>query len=202
MLSENEVEQLISIPEVNEIVRQLYQEMAKEESAIQGIGIHDFFSGMLVSPSIAMARVDGATSLIEELTINKKARRISKGGFFLTQDPVVKLVGIMQNRWDIWESKLLGGLSKVVAFVTPEITEDASLKRPSDCGNSFFLAILRSSYLLVRLIETFFLPEGEVITNTKVISKNEFQKMIDIGAQLKLDNVFTFQSFIKTFEVK
>ena len=202
MLSENEVEQLISIPEVNEIVRQVYQEMAKEESAIQGIGIHDFFSGMLVSPSIAMARVDGTTSLIEELTINKKARRISKGGFFLTQDPVVKLVGIMQNQWDIWEYRLLDGLSKVVAFVTPELGENSSSNKRMEEGNSFFLDILRSSYLLVRLIETFFLPEGEVITNTRKISKNEFQKMIDIGAQLKLDNVYTFQSFIKTFEVK
>ena len=202
MLTENEVGQIIAIPEIKEIVQQVYHGFVKEEEQLESINLHDFFSGMLIAPSIAMARVDGSTSLFEELTLNKKARRISKGGFFLTKDPVVKLIDLLQTRWDSWETKFLEALSEVIMRLAPEINEEKALNLPTDSTNNIFLAIARSSYLLVRLLETFFLPEGDLISNTRPISKGEFQKMLSIGDQLQLSGVPSFQSFIKTFEVK
>ena len=75
MLTENEVGQLLDIPDVLEVVEELHQTFTEEEREFKGISQHDFLSGMLMLPSVALAMVDGTTSLSEELTLNKKARR-------------------------------------------------------------------------------------------------------------------------------
>lgn len=200
MLTENEVGQLLDIPEVKKIVQQLHQSFIQEEKELKDIGLHDFLSGVLLAPSVALAQVDGSTSLFEELSLNKKARRFSKGGFFLKHDPVVKMVILLQARFQIWEYRFFQALKKILVSVVPEISQGS--KTVSGYGNNPFKVIMNSSYILIRFLETFFLPEGEEITNRRRVTKDEFQKIHAIGEQLRLSRVGSFRNFITTFEVK
>jgi len=201
MLTENEVGKLLDISDVYNIVADLHQTFTEAEQSLKNISNHDFLSGMLMLPSVALARVDGTTSLFEELSLNKKARRFSKGGFFLQQDPVVKMVNLLQTSFGQWETKFFEGLSKILKVVVPEIT-GGSITDEHKQGNDIFLSVMNSSYILIKLLETFFLPEGEEITNKRRISELEHKAIVTIGDQLQLSNIPSFKSFIKTFEVK
>ena len=201
MLTENEVGQLLDISDVYNIVADLHQTFTEAEEGLKNISIHDFLSGMLMLPSIALARVDGTTSLFEELSLNKKARRFSKGGFFLQQDPVVKMVSLLQTSFGQWETKFFKSLSKILTVVIPEITP-GGITNEHKQENDIFLSVMNSSYILIKLLETFFLPEGEEITNKRRISELEHQAITSIGDQLQLSDIPSFKSFIKTFEVK
>lgn len=199
MLTEKEVEQLLDIPEVKTIVEQLHFSFIDEEPQLKNIGLHDFFSGLLLTPSVALAQVDGTTSLFEELSLNKKARRFSKGGFLLHHDPVVKMINHLQTSFKHWEQRFLEALNKILGVIVPEISNDS--KAPSGTVVSF-QTFMHASYILIRLLETFFLPEGEEITNKRRVSILEYQKISSIAENLQLSSIVFFQNFIKTFEVK
>ncbi len=202
MLTENEVGQLLDIPEVKHIVHQLHQSFTKEETELRNISLHDFLSGVLLTPSVALAKVDGTTSLFEELSINKKARRFSKGGFFLKHDPVVKMVILLQNRFQYWEQHFFQALKNILKTVVPEIALSHQSQQSQYATSNPFTMFMNSSYILIRFLETFFLPEGEEITNTRRVSHVEYQKINSIGEQLRLSDVGSFRNFVTTFEVK
>ncbi|GJM30439.1 MAG: hypothetical protein DHS20C17_30740 [Cyclobacteriaceae bacterium] len=199
MLTENEVAQLLEIPEVKNVVQQLHHSFILEEPNLKSISVHDFFSGLLLSPSVALAQVDGTTSLFEELSLNKKARRFSKGGFLLQHDPVVKMIIHLQSSFTIWEQRFLTALHKIVSVVVPEISHDSTTPNGNGASDNSFM---HSSYILVRLLETFFLPVGEEITNKRRVSNLEYQKISSIAEVLQLSSVGSFKNFIRTFEVK
>ena len=201
MFTENEVGQLLEIPDVRVVVERLHKTFKEEEREFREISLHDFLSGMLMAPSVALSRVDGTTSLFEELSLNKKARRFSKGGYFLGQDPVVRMVIHLQSRFQCWEARFFEGIKIICKAVIPEISAGEHSKL-TDPDRSIFLTVMKSSYILIRFIETFFLPEGEEITNKRCISILEYQKILTIGDQLQLSEIGSFRNFIKTFEVK
>lgn len=194
MLSENEIALLIEIPEVGAIVDELKQEFLAEQEQVSD---HDFLSSMLMAPPIAMALANGSISLIEEMGLNKKARNFSKGGFFLKKDPVVRLVQKLIDSFERWELKFYQALEGIVhKLLTPQNTN-------SNQEGPVFLVMLNTPYLIIKLIETFFLPEGEdIIDNQRPISKIEFEKMDWLGQKLALDEVPLFHKFLETFEVK
>jgi hypothetical protein len=200
MFTENEVGQLLEIPAVQDVVVRLHGTFKEEEGEFKEISLHDFLSGMLMAPAVALARVDGTTTLFEELSLNKKARRFSKGGYFLQQDPVVRMVIRLQSRFLFWEELFFEGINKILKVVIPEIStgEDSKSK---DAEPGIFLAVMKSSYILIRFLETFFLPEGEEITSKRCISILERQKIISIGDRLQLSDIGSFRNFMKTFEV-
>jgi hypothetical protein len=200
MLTENEVGQLLDIPEVKRIVHQLHQAFTEEETELRDISLHDFLSGVLLAPSVALAQVDGTTSLFEELSLNKKARRFSKGGFFLRHDPVVKMIMLLQTRFQHWEQRFFQALKRILKTVVPEISSDYEQHNVN--ANQPFTLFMNSSYILIRFLETFFLPEGEEISNKRRISYLEFQKITSIGKQLRLSKLGSFRNFVTTFEVK
>ena len=200
MLTENEVGQLLDIPEVSRIVHQLHQAFTEEETELRDISLHDFLSGVLLAPSVALAQVDGTTSLFEELSLNKKARRFSKGGFFLRHDPVVKMIILLQTRFQHWEQRFFQALKQILKTVVPEISSDYE-QHNGDSTQPVTL-FMNSSYILIRFLETFFLPEGEEISNKRRISYLEFQKITSIGEQLRLSKLGSFRNFVTTFEVK
>ncbi len=201
MFTENEVGQLLLIPDVQDIVEKLHRTFREEECEFREISLHDFLSGMLMAPAIALAGVDGDTSLFEELSLNKKARVFSKGGYFLRQDPVVNMVTYLQSKFQLWESRFFRGINKILIVVIPEISAGENSKT-TDPDPGYFLAVMKSSYILIKFLETFFLPEGEEITNKRRISILEHQKIISIGDQLQLSEIVSFRNFVKSFEIK
>lgn len=199
MLTENEVGQLLEVPEVKDIVQQLHQAFIQEENELRDINMHDFFAGVLLAPSVSLAQVDGTTSLFEELSLNKKARTFSKGGFFLKHDPVVKMIILLQSRYQRWESQFFQALKGILQAVVPEV---AAPKTEMTEDRYPFRIVMNTSYILIRLLETFFLPEGEEITSTRRVSRMEYGRIEQIGEQLQLSGIGSFRKFINTFEVK
>ena len=198
MLTENEIAQLLEIPEVKSIVEELHASFTNTELPLKTIELHDFFSGLLLAPSVALAQVDGTTSLFEELSLNRKARRFSKGGFLLQHDPVVKMIIHLQTCFKLWEDRFFSSLQKIVRVVVPELSGYGISGSSTTPG----VSILHSSYILVRLLETFFLPEGEELTNKRRVSNLEYEKISSIADNLQLTAIGSFQNFINTFEVK
>jgi hypothetical protein len=184
---------------VREIVQQLHQAFIREENELSDINMHDFFAGVLLAPSVSLAQVDGATSLFEELSLNKKARTFSKGGFFLKHDPVVKMIILLQSRYQRWESQFFQALKGVLQAVVPEV---AAPKTDVTEDHYPFRIVMNTSYILIRLLETFFLPEGEEITGTRRVTRIEYGRIEQIGEQLQLSGIGSFRKFINTFEVK
>ncbi len=182
----------MEIPEISSIVSELKKEFVVHQ---ENISNHDFLSSMLMAPPIAMALANGSVSLMEEMSLNKKARNFSKGGFFLKKDPVVRLVQQLIESFDRWEHKFYQALEDIVQRL---LKANDSIKE-----NDVFLVMLNTPYLIIKLIETFFLPEGEdIIDSQRPISKIEYEKMHWLGQKLALDQVPLFDKFLGTFEVK
>ena len=156
MLTENEVGQLLDIPEVKQIVHQLHQSFTEEEPELKDISLHDFLSGILLSPSVALAQVDGTTSLFEELSLNKKARRFSKGGFFSQTRSGSAHDHSLAASLSILGTAFFSGAEKHTEnggsgnLRESEHEKDGMVKP--------FTVIMNSSYILIRFLETFFLP--------------------------------------------
>ncbi len=89
MFTEYEVELMIEDPKIQEATFELKKDFIKTEAPYLEISDQDFFSLVMLSPTVGIALANGSVSLFEELALNKKARKLSKGGYFLKKDPVV-----------------------------------------------------------------------------------------------------------------
>ncbi len=196
MLSEQEVGLLIEIPEVMRAVEELRQPYLKK-SGCDMISRHDFFAGMLMIPIIDMALTDGNIGLAEELALNKKARRLSKGGFFIRQDPVVKMVELLVQQWEQWRDPMYQHLKEVIKTVmTHQIESDLQ-------GKEMFKIMISSPYILVKILETFFLAEGDRLIDHNVeLSLEEYHKLEEIAYKLSFDDNELFKAFLKDLAVR
>ena len=89
MFTENEIASLIARPDILEKIEPLKKEFIKKEAQFLEINDHDFLSLMIICPSVGIALANGSVSLFEEISLNKKARKLSKGGYWMKKDPVV-----------------------------------------------------------------------------------------------------------------
>ena len=88
MFTEYEIESIIELPEILEATQALKKDFCKNEAPYLEISDHDFFSLVMMAPTVGMALADGTVSLFEELALNKKARKLSKGGYFMKKECV------------------------------------------------------------------------------------------------------------------
>ena len=89
MLTEFEIETMMEIPAILEATQKLKKDFIKTDAPYLEIGDHDFFGLIMLAPTVGVALANGSVSLFEELALNKKARKASKGGYFLKKDPTV-----------------------------------------------------------------------------------------------------------------
>jgi hypothetical protein len=196
MFSENEIAVMIEDPDVLEMTRQLKTEFIKTEAPMMEIIDHDFFSLIMLTPSVSIALANGTISLFEELSLNRKARRFSKGGYFMKADPVIHAMKFLIKNLNGWEDRFY----ECILIVINKFFNLDNLDY--DDKGDLTLLIMESPYVLVRSLPSFFLPEDEEITNIRSISDVEFQKVLEIGKKLKLDDIPVYREFVKTFEIK
>ena len=157
----------------------------------------------LLAPTVGIALANGSVSLFEELALNKKARKLSKGGYFLKKDPVVYAMKYLIKNYTIWEDKFFGLINLAMhqsfdleGMKTGKVEEiefdDATYKR----------AVMSTPYILIRYLSSFFLNEDEDIINTRSMVLKDYEKLINIGHKLELDRVPVYQMFTKTFKVR
>jgi len=203
MLTESEITALIEDPILLESIRVLKKEFKKEEAPYLEISDHDFFCLILLMPSVGIALSKGPVSLMEEMALHKKARMVSKGGYYLKKDPVVYALKFLIDSAIRWEDKFY----EVLHLAMQRSFDMAAIRRVSDqskklSDGELYQLIFNAPYLFIRFMQTFFWEENHVIFNEKRrISKVEFDKMADIGKRLQLEDSLIFKKFLDNFNV-
>lgn len=203
MFTEYEIETMVEYPEVKEATLKLKKEFLKAEAPYLEITDEDFFSLIIMTPTIGIAMADGTISLFEEMALNKKARKLSKGGYFMKKDPVVYAMKYLIKNYYNWSDRFFEVL-KITIQTTCKLDQLPKHKvDPTGVVDyrEYKIAVLESPYLLIRFIASFFLENDEDIINSNhKIGKTEFQRMELIGGKLELDKVPVFQMFCQTFK--
>ncbi len=203
MFTEYEIATMIEDTEILHATQELKKDFIRKEAPYLEINDHDFFSLVMLAPTVGMALANGSISLFEELALNKKARKLSKGGYFLKKDPVVYAMKFLMDKYDAWEEKFF----EVLKTSMTRSFDKASLEREINGNekineNAYKREVLSTPYILIRFIASFFLEQDEDIINARSIAKKEFNRLIVIGEKLELNKIPVFDMFCKTFNVR
>lgn len=203
MFSENEIATMIDIPEIQEATKRVKEDFINQEANFLEINDHDFLSLIMLSPAVGVALANGSISLFEELALNKMARKMSKGGYFLKADPVAHAMKFVIKNFDKWEPIFF---NVVVTCMDCTIDRKALLeidgKDLGDPIKDFARDLMTVPYIFVRFLSTMVLNDESDIVEHRSISKVEFEKIQDIGEKLEISETPVFKSFCGTFEVK
>ena len=203
MFTEYEIESMMDYQEVKDAALALKKEFLKEEAPYLEISDEDFFSLVVMAPTIGIAMADGNISFFEEMGLNKKARKLSKGGYFMKKDPVVYAMKYLIKNYYNWSDRFYEVLK-----ITIKTTIDLNNLNTKSFDDSkevdykeYKKAVLAAPYLLIRFISSFFLENDEDIINSDhKVGKTEYQRLIIIGEKLELDKIPVFQMFCSTFK--
>jgi len=204
MLTANEISIILEDIEVLESVQLLKNDFRKKEAPYLDIGDHDFLSLIIMMPSISISLSSGDISLLEEMALNKKARTISKGGYYLKKDPVVYAMSFLINSASEWEDRFFQTI-KVAMHKSFDMTllndEETDPSKVSD--RDFKKRLMNAPYMFIRFLHSFFWDDThEDLSDKRRISKAEFKKVKEIGEKLDLAKTIIFRKFLDTFDVK
>ncbi|MEQ9467982.1 MAG: hypothetical protein RLN88_11260 [Ekhidna sp.] len=203
MFTEYEIESMLEYPEVKEATITLKRDFLKTEAPYLEISDDDFFSLIIMAPTIGIAMADGKITLFEEMALNKKARKLSKGGYFMKKDPVIYAMKFLIKNYYNWSDKFMDVLKKTIKVTCGlDTLVQAPVEKKGEVNyQEYRQAVLHSPYLLIRFIASFFLENDEdIINQNHKVGKEEYQRMLLIGEKLELDRVPVFQMFCKTFQ--
>lgn len=205
MFTENEVSLMIEKPEVIESLKPLKKDFLKTEAQFLEISDHDFLSLVLLSPAVGIALANGSVSLFEELALNKRARQLSKGGYFMKKDPVVIAMGYLIKNYPSWEEKFMNYLKQLMNLILDlRALESNEANDAEITPGSFRKEVLKVPYGFVRFLSSFFCSEDVDIINaeSRNINKVEYEKVLDLGKKLELDKITVFRHFCATYNVR
>ncbi len=203
MFTEYEIETLMEYPEVQEATLELKKEFLKAEAPYLEIDDQDFFSLIVMTPTIGIAMADGNISLWEEMALNKKARKLSKGGYFLKKDPVVSAMKYLINNYYNWSDRFFEVL-KITISSSCELSSQKTILFDPEATidyREYKKSVLEAPYILIQFIASFFLENAEdIINRNHKIGKTEYQRLLIIGEKLELDRIPIFKMFCQTFK--
>ena len=188
MFTENEISALILDRNIKKETENLRQEFIEKEAPFLEISVHDFLALILLTPSVGIALANDSVSLMEEMALNKKARKYSKGGYFLKQDPVVNAMGYLIKHYDIWSEIFYGHIKKLIGLM---IDKDELMKSTVDSSDvtdeQYCVELLKAPFVLVRFISSFLSNSGdEDLSVERKIGKNEYDRTIEILEKVDL----------------
>ncbi len=203
MLTEYEIETMMEIPAILEATQKLKKDFIKTDAPYLEIGDHDFFGLVMLAPTVGVALANGSVSLFEELALNKKARKASKGGYFLKKDPTVYAMKFLLENYTKWEEKFFDVL-KIAMSSSFDIDslKDAEASEVEPDYDEYKRSVLSTPYILIRFLSSFFLEDDEHIIQRRTMNKTDYDCMLEIGKKLDLHRIPVYQQFCKTFKVK
>ncbi len=202
MITEFEIETLVENENIDGRVAVLKKEFLEAESPLYKMNNHDFLSLILLTPHIGVALANGSVSLFEELSLNKKARKFSKGGTFLRKDPVVHAMNLLITSYEKWELQFLDALKEIMyqTFDRSHLKiNEVEAELPPE---NFQRIVMKTPYIFVKYLKAFFLTEDDAISTERKIYSVEYEKILFIGQKLELDQLAIFKMFCSTFIVK
>lgn len=203
MFSENEIATMIEIEEIKQATVAVKRQFIDEEANFLDISDHDFLSLIMVTPAIGVALANGSISLFEELALNKMARKMSKGGYFMKTDPVAHAMKFVVKNFNKWEKEFL----RIIETCMDATFDRAQLKEltsneSGDVVKDFARDLMKVPYIFVRFLSTMVLNDESDIVERRSISRVEYEKIENIGVQLHINDIPVFRSFCGTFEVR
>ena len=203
MFTEYEIETLVENEAIKASNFELKKAFIKQEAPYLEISDQDFFSLVMLAPTVGVALANGSVSLFEEMALNKKARKLSKGGYFLKKDPVVFALKYLIKKYDEWEEKFLG----VIRVAMESSFDIHSMERDFDpkmevSQDDYRREVLKAPYIFIRFLASFFLEEDEDIISSRSMSRTDYERLVEIGNKLGLEKIPVFHHFCNTFKVK
>ncbi|MCF6359220.1 MAG: hypothetical protein L3J29_00475 [Cyclobacteriaceae bacterium] len=197
MFTENEVSALLNYPGVLDKIENLKQNFIDEEAEFLEIEEHDFLSLILLTPSIGIALSNGSVSLFEEMALNKKARKLSKGGYWMKQDPVVFAMEHLIKGYDKWSPVYYEFIKSLMHLtVDVEALYDKSFKVEDTNESNQCIQVLKAPFIIIRFLTSFFMnDEEEDMLAVRKISKIEYDRVNEIAEQLGLSNLPIYQIY-------
>lgn len=203
MFTEYEIAIMAENPEIANELQALKLEFIKKEAPYLEISDHDFLSLLVMTPTVGMALANDSVSLFEEMALNKKARKMSKGGFFLKKDPVVDAMKYLISKYNDWETPFYSLINKLIFNFCDRKSVEGTFDDTAEIQDwQYKRAVFETPYILIRFISSFFLEQDEHIINERPIEKKEFNRLIEIGQKLDLNDLPIFKMFCKTFKVR
>ncbi len=203
MLTDSELMILMQDQEVLSNAMNLKRDFLRHEPDFLDMSDDDFVSLVLLTPSVGVALANKSISLFEELILQHKARKLSRGSYFWKKDPIVKALDYLIANFDLWEDKFYDFL-RVLIFSSLRKNQVvlASVSDPNSLTGDFNVDILNAPFILVKSLSFIFLSEDDDLMNDKVISRVEFEKVKHIGEKLGMGQLPIFKSFCDSFTVK
>lgn len=203
MLTESELVTLMEDQEVLDSILELKRDFTDAESKFTDLSDDDFISLVLLAPSVGVALANGSISLFEELSLNKKARSLSRKSYFLKRDPLAHALKYLIQHFDEWEDRFYA-LIRMTMFSTLRRNEVLwhAFRNPNSSTGDMGMDILNAPYIFVKLITFLFLEEENDMLNRRSISQVEYDKIVAIGKSLDLSGVPSFTTFIGGFDVR
>ena len=203
MFTEFEIETMIEDDQILQAVGDLRKDFLKTEAPYLEISEHDFLSLVMMAPTVGIALANGSVSLWEELALNKKARKLSKGGYFMKKDPVVHGLKFLIKRYDQWEEKFFD----LIKLTMNRLFDKQGLERGFDTSaevsyGEYKKEVLNTPYIFIRFLSSFFTEDDEDIISIRSMVKVDYDRMLEIGEKLDLNGIPVFYMFCKTFKVK
>lgn len=205
MFTEYEIESMLEIPAIKQATFELKKDFVKNEAPYLELSDHDFFSMVMMAPTVGVALANGSISLFEEMALNKKARKLSKGGYFMKKDPVVHALKFLIKKFDIWSHRFYDLLKLTIqqSIDLDKIQKSSYQHNDQVDFSAYKLMVMTQPFILIRFISSFFLEnDDDIISNERIIGKSEHQVMVKIGDELGLLEIPVFQQFCDTFKVK
>ena len=191
MFTENEIGALILDPEIRDSTEKLREDFIEKEAPYLEISAHDFLSLILLTPSVGIALANNSVSLMEEMALNKKARRYSKGGYFLKQDPVVNAMGYLIKHYDVWSEIFFAHLKKFIEIMLDkEELMKSNIASAETTDQEYCVELLKAPFVLVRFISSFLSnADDEDLSVERRLNQNEYDRIIEILEKVDLINI-------------
>lgn len=204
MFTENEVDALILNDEIKQAIQDLRSKFLKAEAAYLEIDDHDFLALTILTPSVGISLANGSVSLFEEISLNKKARKLSKGGYFMKKDPVVVAMGYLIKNYDKWHDEFYEFLKFLMEQTFDRsIMLESKIDRPEVSEADLCREGLKTPFIFIRFLTSFFLDdEEEDIAQKRNISKVELARITEIGEKIGFNEIPLFRKFMTNFIVR
>jgi hypothetical protein len=204
MFTENEIGSLILDPDIRATTEKLREEFIEEEAPFLEISLHDFLSLILMTPSVGIALANNSVSLVEEMALNKKARKYSKGGYFLKQDPVVNAMGLLIKHYDIWSEIFYRHIKKLIEIILDkDELMKSNIAAPETTDEEYCVELLKAPFILVRIISSFLSnAEDEDLATERRLSKVEYDRIIEILEKVDIINIPLVKRYLIKLVVK
>ena len=203
MITDSELVVLMEDQEVLKSVLKLKTDFLTSEMDFIHMGDDDFVSLVLLTPSIGIALANDSISLYEELMLNRKARKLSRGSYFLKIDPISPAVTYLIENFEVWEDRFYDLIRLMLHATLKEspVISDALFNKDAGTG-SLGRDILNAPYIFVKFLGFLFVEDVDDLLNTRGIEEAELDKVKYIGGKLNIANAPVFQKFCESFELR